>query len=196
MSRSSPPPHFPSACVNRTRLSQCVAHQPAPIFPLRSPRSRSRCLAQSELTRNHTLAARAPSAFPSPLASRKCRAHRRGRPSPPLPLARLSAPELTAPLSLPNGSPLHAEQYCLQPRNNARLIPDGTVYSAHFIKTPLYVQSQSFPARPPPPSLPPSVCTLTPALTPPHAHLAHALICSPGLLRRHKDQHPLRRRRR
>ncbi|KAL7414281.1 hypothetical protein BDY24DRAFT_361243 [Mrakia frigida] len=34
--------------------------------------------------------------------------------------------------------------YCLQARNNARLIPDGTIYSAHFIKTPLYVQIQGF----------------------------------------------------
>jgi len=30
--------------------------------------------------------------------------------------------------------------YCTQPRNGARLIPDGTITSAHFIKTPLYVQ--------------------------------------------------------
>lgn len=34
--------------------------------------------------------------------------------------------------------------YCLQQRNNARLIPDGTIYSAHFIKTPLYVQIQGY----------------------------------------------------
>ncbi|KAL7416299.1 hypothetical protein BDY24DRAFT_438827 [Mrakia frigida] len=34
--------------------------------------------------------------------------------------------------------------YCLQARNNARLIPDGTIYSAHFIRTPLYVQIQGF----------------------------------------------------
>ncbi|GMK59609.1 hypothetical protein CspeluHIS016_0802150 [Cutaneotrichosporon spelunceum] len=30
--------------------------------------------------------------------------------------------------------------YCSKPRNNARLIPDGAIHSAHFIKTPLYVQ--------------------------------------------------------
>ncbi|BEI87532.1 uncharacterized protein CcaverHIS019_0102500 [Cutaneotrichosporon cavernicola] len=30
--------------------------------------------------------------------------------------------------------------YCSKPRNNARLIPDGAIHSAHLIKTPLYVQ--------------------------------------------------------
>ncbi|SPO31479.1 uncharacterized protein UTRI_06609 [Ustilago trichophora] len=30
--------------------------------------------------------------------------------------------------------------YCTKPRNNARVIPDGTVTGAHFVKTPLYVQ--------------------------------------------------------
>ncbi|CAO1629330.1 unnamed protein product [Sympodiomycopsis kandeliae] len=30
--------------------------------------------------------------------------------------------------------------YCTKPRNNARVIPDGTVTAVHFIKTPLYVQ--------------------------------------------------------
>ncbi|CCF50448.1 hypothetical protein NDA11_005037 [Ustilago hordei] len=30
--------------------------------------------------------------------------------------------------------------YCTKPRNNARIIPDGTVTGAHFVKTPLYVQ--------------------------------------------------------
>ncbi|EPQ30967.1 uncharacterized protein PFL1_01156 [Pseudozyma flocculosa PF-1] len=30
--------------------------------------------------------------------------------------------------------------YCTQPRNNARVIPDGTITGAHFVKTPLYVQ--------------------------------------------------------
>ncbi|CED84034.1 hypothetical protein [Phaffia rhodozyma] len=34
--------------------------------------------------------------------------------------------------------------YCLKPRNNARLIPDGTIQSAHFIKTSAYVQIQGF----------------------------------------------------
>ncbi|KAL7412552.1 hypothetical protein BDY24DRAFT_363153 [Mrakia frigida] len=34
--------------------------------------------------------------------------------------------------------------YCTKHRNGARLIPDGTIYSAHFIKTPLYVQIQGF----------------------------------------------------
>ncbi|PWN51855.1 hypothetical protein IE53DRAFT_385780 [Violaceomyces palustris] len=30
--------------------------------------------------------------------------------------------------------------YCTKPRNNARVIPDGTVTGAHFVKTPLYIQ--------------------------------------------------------
>ncbi|KAL4399893.1 hypothetical protein ACI68E_002802 [Malassezia pachydermatis] len=30
--------------------------------------------------------------------------------------------------------------WCTKPRNNARVIPDGTVMGAHFVKTPLYVQ--------------------------------------------------------
>ncbi|SNX87926.1 uncharacterized protein MEPE_06637 [Melanopsichium pennsylvanicum] len=30
--------------------------------------------------------------------------------------------------------------YCTKARNNARVIPDGTVTGAHFVKTPLYVQ--------------------------------------------------------
>lgn len=30
--------------------------------------------------------------------------------------------------------------YCTKPRNNARLIPDGTIKSAQFLKTPTYVQ--------------------------------------------------------
>lgn len=30
--------------------------------------------------------------------------------------------------------------YCTQPRNGARIIPDGTISSAHFIKTDMYVQ--------------------------------------------------------
>ncbi|PWY98705.1 hypothetical protein BCV70DRAFT_201499 [Testicularia cyperi] len=30
--------------------------------------------------------------------------------------------------------------YCTKPRNNARVIPDGTITGAHFVKTPLYVQ--------------------------------------------------------
>ena len=34
--------------------------------------------------------------------------------------------------------------YCTKPRNNARVIPDGTVKTAHFIKTPLYVQLIAF----------------------------------------------------
>ena len=29
-----------------------------------------------------------------------------------------------------------------EPRNNARVIPDGTITSAHFVKTPLYWQIQ------------------------------------------------------
>ncbi|KIR57448.1 hypothetical protein I312_106390 [Cryptococcus bacillisporus CA1280] len=34
--------------------------------------------------------------------------------------------------------------YCTKPRNNARLIPDGVISAAHFIKTPLYVQIWGF----------------------------------------------------
>lgn len=34
--------------------------------------------------------------------------------------------------------------YCAQARNDARIIPDGTIHSAHFIKTPMYVQIQGF----------------------------------------------------
>ena len=30
--------------------------------------------------------------------------------------------------------------YCTKQRNNARVIPDGTVTAAHFVKTPLYIQ--------------------------------------------------------
>ncbi|KAK0551414.1 hypothetical protein OC844_006575 [Tilletia horrida] len=30
--------------------------------------------------------------------------------------------------------------WCVQPRNNARVIPDGTLTAVHFVKTPLYVQ--------------------------------------------------------
>jgi len=30
--------------------------------------------------------------------------------------------------------------WCIQPRNNARVIPDGTFYAAHFVRTPLYWQ--------------------------------------------------------
>lgn len=34
--------------------------------------------------------------------------------------------------------------YCTKPRNNARLIPDGVITAAHYIKTPLYVQIYGF----------------------------------------------------
>lgn len=30
--------------------------------------------------------------------------------------------------------------WCVQPRNNARVIPDGTFHAVHFVKTPLYWQ--------------------------------------------------------
>jgi len=30
--------------------------------------------------------------------------------------------------------------WCVQPRNDARVIPDGTLQAVHFVKTPLYVQ--------------------------------------------------------
>lgn len=33
-----------------------------------------------------------------------------------------------------------AVAYCTKPRNGARLIPDGTIQSAHFVKTDAYVQ--------------------------------------------------------
>ncbi|WVO17523.1 hypothetical protein L204_105217 [Cryptococcus depauperatus] len=34
--------------------------------------------------------------------------------------------------------------WCVQPRNNARVIPDGTLTAVHFVKTPLYWQIQGF----------------------------------------------------
>jgi len=34
--------------------------------------------------------------------------------------------------------------YCTKPRNGARLIPDGTIQSAHFVKTDQYVQINGF----------------------------------------------------
>ncbi|TIB01304.1 hypothetical protein E3P96_02434 [Wallemia ichthyophaga] len=34
--------------------------------------------------------------------------------------------------------------WCTKPRNNARVIPDGTITSAHFVKTPAYVQVSGF----------------------------------------------------
>lgn len=34
--------------------------------------------------------------------------------------------------------------YCVQPRNNARVIPDGTFQSVHFVKTPLYWQIHGY----------------------------------------------------
>ena len=34
--------------------------------------------------------------------------------------------------------------WCVQPRNNARVIPDGTFTSAHLVRTPLYWQIQGF----------------------------------------------------
>ena len=32
--------------------------------------------------------------------------------------------------------------WCIQPRNNARVIPDGTFSAIHMVKTPLYWQIQ------------------------------------------------------
>lgn len=34
--------------------------------------------------------------------------------------------------------------YCTKPRNGARLIPDGAIHSAHFVKAPSYVQINGF----------------------------------------------------
>ncbi|TXT03878.1 hypothetical protein VHUM_04301 [Vanrija humicola] len=34
--------------------------------------------------------------------------------------------------------------WCIQPRNNARVIPDGTFQAVHFVKTPLYYQVQGW----------------------------------------------------
>lgn len=34
--------------------------------------------------------------------------------------------------------------WCVQPRNNARVIPDGVLTAVHFVKTPLYWQIQGF----------------------------------------------------
>ncbi|PWN37777.1 uncharacterized protein FA14DRAFT_159660 [Meira miltonrushii] len=47
--------------------------------------------------------------------------------------------------SSPDGKPIadtesYTVAYCTKARNNARVIPDGTVTAAHFVKTPLYVQ--------------------------------------------------------
>ena len=46
-------------------------------------------------------------------------------------------PDNTQPLGNVEGEVV---AWCTKPRNNARVIPDGTVTSAHFVKTPLYVQ--------------------------------------------------------
>lgn len=32
----------------------------------------------------------------------------------------------------------------MQPRNNARVIPDGTLTAVHFVRTPLYYQVQGW----------------------------------------------------
>ncbi|KAL9934084.1 hypothetical protein V8E36_007166 [Tilletia maclaganii] len=37
-----------------------------------------------------------------------------------------------------------AVAYCTKPRNNARVIPDGTLTAVHFVRTPLYVQVMAF----------------------------------------------------
>lgn len=34
--------------------------------------------------------------------------------------------------------------WCTQPRNNARVIPDGVLQAVHFVKTPMYVQVQGW----------------------------------------------------
>ncbi|EJT49892.1 glycoprotein [Trichosporon asahii var. asahii CBS 2479] len=34
--------------------------------------------------------------------------------------------------------------YCTKPRNNARIIPDGTITAAHLVKTPAYIQIHGF----------------------------------------------------
>jgi hypothetical protein len=34
--------------------------------------------------------------------------------------------------------------FTCRPRNGARVIPDGTITAAHFVKTPLYVQISGF----------------------------------------------------
>lgn len=73
---------------------------------------------------------------------------------------RRAGTELTRPrqcrlvLSRRNGNGSRAAQltkpeaevvaWCVQPRNNARVIPDGTVTAAHFVKTPVYWQIQGW----------------------------------------------------
>lgn len=47
--------------------------------------------------------------------------------------------------SSPDGQPIADTEaitvaYCTKQRNNARVIPDGTLTAVHFVKTPLYVQ--------------------------------------------------------
>lgn len=34
--------------------------------------------------------------------------------------------------------------WCVQPRNNARVIPDGTLHSVAFVRTPLYYQVHGY----------------------------------------------------
>lgn len=34
--------------------------------------------------------------------------------------------------------------WCVQPRNNARVIPDGVLQAVHFVRTPMYVQVQGW----------------------------------------------------
>ncbi|RSH90776.1 hypothetical protein EHS25_009951 [Saitozyma podzolica] len=68
---------------------------------------------------------------------------------PPLPPSPKSPPPvLTAPRTPPPPPSLQSEPvvvaYCTKQRNGARLIPDGAITAAHFIKTPLYVQIYGF----------------------------------------------------
>jgi len=48
------------------------------------------------------------------------------------------------PNSVIGNSEAYEVAWCTQPRNNARVIPDGTITAVHFVKTPLYWQIQGF----------------------------------------------------
>jgi hypothetical protein len=54
----------------------------------------------------------------------------------------LYGPPEAGPESLIGNIEPIAVSYCSKARNGARIIPDGTIHSAHFVKTDMYVQIQ------------------------------------------------------
>ncbi|ORY31050.1 hypothetical protein BCR39DRAFT_571881 [Naematelia encephala] len=56
----------------------------------------------------------------------------------------LFAPPEAGPDSLIGNVEAIAVAYCTKPRNAARIIPDGAITAAHFIRTPTYVQIYGF----------------------------------------------------